>query len=134
MTNAEKFLKDNASIEELCCDFIKFCNNRKRILTEENELENLNEGGKLGIFLQQNIKPTLTKDERVILSNTSKEYKYIYRDEMGKLALYISSHKMGATRVYHSFQPFENLFQFIKERRRILNKGVVRKWLTQENI
>ena len=105
MTNGEKYLKDNASVEE----FIKEIN---------NELDYA--GGEFNIkeWLEQETKPTLTEDERVILRNIREKYSTITR-RTGELFLESELNRI-------SFEAYDHLFQFIKERRRIWDKGAVR--------
>ena len=62
-------------------------------------------------------KPILTEDEKVILKNLPKEYKWIARDIDGCLYVYASKPKKGIT-MWESdglpMIPFVHLFQFIK--------------------
>lgn len=113
MTNAEKYLKDGIDLQKLCCDYANYCNDRKARIEEEMEIEHLNNGGILSLFFQQNIKPTLTEDERVILRNIQ-NLKKIHRATNGNLVLCFES---GYN--YHITWLNNDLFQFIKERRRI---------------
>jgi len=96
MTNAEKFLKNRKATEEL-------------IATMESELPLSYVD--VAQFWEKTCKPTLTDDERVILRN-------IHEEKIGRLEngnLYIS---YGMHNKYIPF--FKDLFQSIKERRRIL--------------
>lgn len=99
MTNAEKYLKDEAKEE-----FIKRIN---------EELDYA--GGQFNIekFLNEPCKPTLTEDERAILRNIDKKYTHIGR--RAGIELYIKS-KDGFK---HCWCFYNHLFQFIKVRRRI---------------
>ena len=112
MTNAEKYLKDGADLADLLekldedlnwfryeealkgasLDFIKFFNAEER-------------------------KPTLTADERVILRNTDKKYDLIKRDNNKNL--YVQAAKVRDEGDWDFIVPFNHLFQFIKERKRI---------------
>ena len=59
----------------------------------------------------------LTEDEKVILRNLPKEYKWIARDGNGCLYVYASKPKKGITMWGSnglSMIPFDHLFQFIK--------------------
>ena len=65
--------------------------------------------------------PKLTEDEKVILRNLPKEYKWIARDEEGDLAVHnVKPYKSPEFWVSESdiaweyLVPFNNLFQFIK--------------------
>ena len=66
-------------------------------------------------------KPKLTDDEKVILRNIDKNYKWIARDKNGRLFLYIEKERItkGGDR-WHTdgdfldFHMFDNLFQSIK--------------------
>ena len=62
-------------------------------------------------------KPQLTEDEKVILRNVPKYYKWIARDKNGCLYVYASKPKKGII-MWESdgfpMIPFEHLFQFIK--------------------
>ena len=61
--------------------------------------------------------PKLTEDEKVILRNLPKEYKWIARDGNGCLYVYASKPKKGITMWGSnglSMIPFDHLFQFIK--------------------
>ena len=112
MTNAEKYLKDNASVEEMRKDFFDYlvsdgvygCNSKNIVQKWED-------------FLNTPTKPQLTEDERVILRNIDKRWKNIYRNSGGGLELheiYLGEEQMMI------FYSYNHLFQFIKERRRIL--------------
>lgn len=63
-------------------------------------------------------KPKLTEDERVILRNIPKEYKWIARDNSGGLFVYKNKPKKDGDRwIGYSFDYsilFQHLFQFIK--------------------
>lgn len=104
MTNAEKYLKDGVDVWKLANEIKKYSENTIQLMPF-----NIEE------FFKQQVKPTLTKDERVILRNLHEEYKHIRRNEMGNL--YIGVDYFGM---------YDNLFQFIKERRRIRDKGVIK--------
>lgn len=66
-------------------------------------------------FMLEETKPTLTEDERVILRNINKNFRYISRDDSD---LFISIKRHNEEEEF--FYAFNHLFQFIKERRRIL--------------
>ena len=70
-------------------------------------------------FFKEQVQPTLTEDERVILRNIDKDYiTKIGKDEIGNIYFYWVNCKQKVP------QPWlkNNLFQFIKERRRIFYK------------
>lgn len=58
MTNAEKYLKDGVDIKEFSRNMFNYLVNRDEPL--KIKIEN---------YLKEDIKPTLTEDERVILRN-----------------------------------------------------------------
>ena len=102
MTNAEKYLKDGVSIEEFA-----------RIILEETTFDPRQED--IIAFLNKPYKLTLTEDERVILRNI-KDFIVIGRREDGRLYCDCETGKgLG-----YFFDFYSHLFQFIKERRRIL--------------
>lgn len=109
MTNAEKWLKDGVSEY----DFTEFVFNNGNIYCEAGkEDECYIEKLDLLHLLQQPVRPTLTEDERVILRSMNKNAS-IWR-EKGKLWIHCEGNLFN-----------EDTFQFVKERRRIRNKGVV---------
>ena len=67
-------------------------------------------------------KPVLTDDEKVILRNIDKEFKYIARDEDGDLNVYIEKPEKSIAKIIASywrgtckfFSYYNHLFQFIK--------------------
>ena len=63
-------------------------------------------------------KPKLTEDEKVILRNIDKDYKYIARDKCGTICVFIDKpHKSGLGWGGNFFEVlvlFSHLFQFIK--------------------
>ena len=66
---------------------------------------------------KENKKPLLTEDEKVILRNLPKEYKWIARDSDGRLYIYASKPKKGITIWKDIGLPvisYDHLFQFIK--------------------
>lgn len=116
MTNAEKYLKEGVeNIESLIQDFFHFI----------GCVEDSNRYNDIYQFFLNKAEPTLTEDERVILRNIDKDfYKFIGRQaEM----LYVSR-----TAHYFNTDSFDNyfgngcLFQFIKERRRIRDKRIIK--------
>ena len=114
MTNAEKYLKDNASVEEMKKDFFDYlvsdgvygCNSKNIVQKWED-------------FLNTPTKPQLTEDERVILRNIPKEYIKIRREKYTK-NIYVEKEKVEKEEDWEILLVFNHLFQFIKERRRIL--------------
>ena len=111
MINAEKYLKDSVAITDFIIAFRKWYYGEERIIrTADKDIEN---------FLREKAKPTLTEDERVILRNIDKDYKYIGKSSNG--VLYICIEKNNCNDGIDFFE-FDYLFQFIKERRRIRDK------------
>jgi hypothetical protein len=106
MTYAEKYLKDETTIDELCRDLAIYCSPTNFSgLTRE----------RIASFFEQKVKPTLTEDERVILKNIDKQYTHIVRKNDGFLGV---TYKEGAITYFWGIA-FSDLFQFIKERRKI---------------
>ena len=73
-------------------------------------------------FIKNYLKPTLTEDERIILRNLKVE-KYIFRDSYGDLLISETKPTENEIRcgdLGYVFDIYNHLFQFIKERRRIL--------------
>ena len=115
MTNAEKYLKDNVNVEELRDEFVKFYHNEIYVL----ELA-------FTKFFEAKDKPQLTEDERVILKNIRNDEfgKYIGRGDSSRentptcYNLYLRG--ADESKAYAIGTIYSHLFQFIKERRRIL--------------
>ena len=106
MTNAEKYLKDGVDIKEFSRNMFNYLVNRDEPL--KIKIEN---------YLKEDIKPTLTEDERVILRNI-KDYYTISRNGFGNIM--VLNKNAVDKEPYHSPIPcFNHLFQFIKERRRL---------------
>ena len=111
MTNKDKFLIDGVSAEEFSQKLGNYIKNR-----EKNEPILL-----INDFLNMKVQPTLTEDERVILRNIDpRECNVIGRDKNTE-ELYLAYLKTTEKedREYMFDVIFPNLFQFIKERRRI---------------
>ena len=110
MTNAEKYLKDNVSELELRENLSNF------IFDElgwyEGTKETINEV--IADFFVEQAKPTLTEDERAILRHL-KGFYYIYRANTGELEATNKEHTVCGYELYFD----DDVFQFIKERRRI---------------
>ena len=103
MTNKDKYLKKDVSVEELTQNLTNYINKTQKPTYE-----------KIKNFFEQKAK-LLTEDERVILWSIDHDLRYIHRcNEL----LYFScekGHKLWLR------SPFGySKFQFIKERRRIL--------------
>lgn len=114
MTNAEKYLKDGVS-------------GIKPLLDKCREIGAIDSGREYRIdqMLREQAKPTLTEDERVILRNIQKglfREGFISRTAGNELFVFIK--ETGETIELYIFN---HLFQFIKERRRIRNKRIVRR-------
>ena len=105
MTNAEKYLKDSVAITEFIIAFRKWYYGEERIIRPaEKDIEN---------FLREKAQPTLTEDERVILRNLENFYSSIRRN-FENIQIYDD-----ISNEWEPSQFNDNLFQFIKERRRI---------------
>lgn len=105
MTNAEKYLKPDMKIA-MWKDY-NFTGQKCKSIWQ---------------WLDQEAKPQLTEDEKVILSNIDKRYKQIRKID-GELQICTGSPSYN----YHLFIEFDHLFQFIKERRRIRDKRIIRR-------
>lgn len=104
MTNKDKFLKDDVDVEELTSKLIEYAYKEK-----EGNLFKITKG-----FFAQKAKPTLTEDERVILSNIDTFIvERIGRNKESHLYLWIGKENK------YILVGFDKLFQFIQERRRI---------------
>lgn len=109
-TNAEKYLKDGVSVEEFVNEYADYYVDEtvKRPVVIRENLRN---------FLEEQVKPTLTEDERVILRNMQKglfREGFISRTAGNELFVFIK--ETGETIELYIFN---HLFQFIKERGRI---------------
>jgi len=118
MTNAQKYLKDGVSVEEFNKELFKNC-------ATTGMFNYLNTNAIIE-WLNEQAKPTLTEDERVILRCMCENYVCIGRlDE----ELYIA-YKMNEKRWYQfNFDMYNDLFKFIKERRRIRNSRTIERRL-----
>lgn len=108
MTNAEKYLKEGETgnfVQAFSCWYYGIT----------RELENADK--MLVQFLKAEAKPTLTEDERVILKNVGTDYQRIERDDE---CLWVRGVDKDGFMATCYFKCFDHLFQFIKERRRIL--------------
>ena len=118
MTNAEKYLKDGIDEEEFIKELHLFwwanqydvCDGIRKFLNAEAKKKT----------------PTLTEDERVILRNiNTNNYDKVGRKISGALYLGIVN-EIGIDSTFEDFFQDSDLFQFIKERRRIRDKGVIK--------
>lgn len=119
MTNAEKYLKDGVNVEELADMIAKHY---------DTTGDSFCVSGMIQDFFKAEVKPTLSEDERIILRNVDpRECNVIGRDKYTE-ELYLAYSKTAETedREYLFDVIFPTLFQFIKVRRRIRNKGVVK--------
>lgn len=107
-TLADIYLKDGIDYGDLSMAIGMFLADRNQI-------------GPVGLikeFFEQPVKPTLTEDEKVILRNVKKLYKFIGKRELTGTP-YISM-KSRDKYLFATFDLFDNdLFQFIQPRRRI---------------
>lgn len=120
MTNAEMYLKEETNIEELVEEIEHYVDKKYK---EEYEwfhtvplsryLEDF-----FNIDLNKPKTPTLTEDERVILKNLQPCYHKIKRYGCDLHVVYDNGTCSDDIHL-----PFNGLFQFIKERRRIWDKG-----------
>lgn len=115
MTNAEKFLKDGVDIKQMATEMVDYFN--------FPAYEGIGEGS-IEEFFGKEAKPTLTEDERAFLSLLPFMFEKVGKDKLG--CLYITYHKED-DRYQYSLMPFNHLFQFIKERRRIFDRGLIRR-------
>ena len=106
MTNKDKYLKDEADIKQLSKEIDNFVD------------KDLDMKYFIPKFFEQEVKPALTEDERVILRNLPREWKYINRID-GRVC--IKQELEDSTNLGINYL-FPDLFQFIKERRRIRDK------------
>lgn len=114
MTNAEKYLKDKNYTKDFVSDYMIYCVRKKQ---DSVNLESLS------LFFREEAKPTLTEDERVVLKNIDKKFIKIGRDASNTI-YFIFDEFTGMKAKYYA-NIFDNIFQFIKERRRIQNKRIV---------
>lgn len=112
MTNAEKFIGDEDLIDTFIDEFNEFACKQDWDLEYHCLKERLVE------FFKQERTPTLTEDERVILRNINKQFIKIGRDDMNNI--YFVFEETTGKEVKYYANVFDNVFQFIKERRRIL--------------
>lgn len=112
MTNSEKYLKEGVNIDELTFKFDDWHFKNSDVIGY---------GEALFRFLQAEVKPTLTEDERVILRNIPTKYwQKICRDNYGVLEIRGEDEEIDLhTDNISDFDEYNHLFQFIKERRRI---------------
>lgn len=113
MTNKDKFLRDGVSVEELADTIAEHYDT-----TDDSFCVS----GMIQEFFNAPAKPTLTEDERVILRNLPREWKYINRID-GRIC--IKQELEDSTNLGINYL-FPDLFQFIKERRRIRDRGVAK--------
>lgn len=104
MTNKDKFLKENVDPSNLIEAFIKYYYKHKEV---ENDV-----GGAFVKYMNEEIKPTLTENERVILWNI-KNFTTIIRNIEGNIQV---ENENGS---FACLCAFNHLFQFIKVRGKI---------------
>ena len=128
MTNAEYFLKDKNLQTKLCNEIGRLVDNTPKGYSCE-----LSTFIKLDKFFDKEITPTLTEDERVILRNINKiNYQFIGRRNEPAERLYLAYIDKGEKKIEeemtftYAFNQ-DHLFQFIKERRRIQDKRIIRR-------
>lgn len=102
MTNAEKYLKDG--IDSI-----------RPLLDKCREIGAIDSGREYRIeqMLKEQVKPTLSEDERVILRNIDKKYKYIGRTDYDAKTQYLYVNVEDGWKP-HIMIEFDHLFQFIQ--------------------
>lgn len=103
MTNGDKYLKDGVDVEELAAKIIEYGVFGDTATWKQAIIE----------FMNKQVKPTLTEDEKVILRNVDKEMTMIRRCVNGDLDVFDNEG------IFLYLHIFNHLFQFIKPRRRI---------------
>jgi hypothetical protein len=116
MTNAEKFLKESVSVEKFANEIGTLISNGYSAGANRKEFWCVNEVEK---WLEKQATPTLTEDERVILRNIDKNFKYIARVNKQIQVCTVKTSNRGLPCDSGYLFTFNHLFQFIKERRRI---------------
>ena len=115
MTKLEKYFKDDITPNEaydLLFEFVGYIS----LLNVDSQDERIKTYDKVMNFLNQEVKPTLTEDEKVILRNiddTKHEGLMIKRCKNENLIVYNGGNWAWQIDI------FNHLFQFIKPRRRI---------------
>lgn len=110
MTNAEKYRLTGIEAYNLSQELGEY-------LTIEKKAEGVFVSDINSYFVRAT-KPTLTADERVILRNIDKKYKYIGRSSKEDKLIYLYVNIEDGWKP-HVLEEYDHLFQFIKERRRI---------------
>ena len=109
MTNGEKYLKDGVDVEELAHEIMRYELKEVVMMYPEKDAD------RIARFFEEQVKPTLSEDEKVILRNIDKgNY-----DRIGVLddCLYIKGDFDCDKDIFHYM--YHGLFKFIQERRRI---------------
>lgn len=104
MTNAERFIGDEDLIDTFIDEFNEFACKQDWDLEYHCLKERLVE------FFKQEVKPTLTEDERAILRHL-KGFYYIYRANTGELEATNKEHTWCGYELYFD----DDVFQFIKD-------------------
>jgi len=104
MTNAEKYLKDGVDIEEFALKLHRFMSGNEEAMWSYKSA--------ITTFLKEQIKPTLTEDERAILRNIDKKFYKIGRTDDNTI-YFIFEEITGKEAKYYA-NVFDNIFQFIK--------------------
>lgn len=115
MTNADKYLRDGVS-------------GIRPLLDKCREIGAIDSGREYRIdqMLRERAKPTLTEDERVILRNIKSIHNVIGRNRDGNIQLMCKEPRVKDCIWHINLSCYNHLFQFIKERRRIRDKGVTK--------
>ena len=113
--NSDKFLNLDDDGFLWICDFDENLN----IIDCDNELDIMKvyEDYTCKELLWERKDPKITEDEKVILRNLPKEYKWIVRDHIGSLWIFENKPNNNISGWFYSTAsslPFPNLFKFIK--------------------
>ena len=123
MTRADKYLKEGIDYLNLAREIDQYCYDNET----PDEDTGLSTEELVSMFFEEEIKPTLTEDERVILRNIN--YMRIGRDKLGRI--YVQDKFINSVREAN-LNVFNHLFQFIKERRRIFYWRAFEEWCKGE--
>ena len=121
MTNAEKYLKDNVSVEEFLDKMVKSSSGFENEEIDVNEFGYCIDTEDIKTFLNKEAKPTLTEEERVILKVLQEfHFNYVLGRKNTTLYGYDKFEEDGERHITNiPSLRMQQLFQFIKERRRI---------------
>lgn len=106
MTYADKYLKDGVDVKEFNKELFKNC--------VTGELFNYINTTAVINWLNSEVKPTLSEDEKVILKHINKRFNTIQRNDFGYLILTENGCK-SIGEAMCSFSFYNDLFQFIEK-------------------